>query len=112
MKFNSYPLPKISVELDDFIYHTDIKSVKAFVKEDKPLLEDHLIVCLRQAEENFGITFDQVFTASATYMNSYDSPVFYIKAEAWKRHSHEDIFVHVIAQQDAFQRMNRLYNIT
>lgn len=96
MTHNNYKLPKITTDFNDLISIGEIKQVKAFAKENKCNLENYLIERLEATENELNIMYDQVFSASATYFNSYENPVLYIKAEAWERGTCKELFVHVI----------------
>ena len=112
MTYNAYKLPKITVDFGDRIAHTEIKSVKEYAKQQKANMEDYLIESLKQSEAKLEIHFSQVFIAEATFYNDYEPPVFTIKAEAWNRVSHEDVYVHFYVQPDHFASLFRMYEYT
>ena len=74
-------LPKIKVEFSDTITINEIKTVKAWAKENAETLKDYAADIINRMSALKNIVFYEVFKVTATYFNNYEKPVLHFIVE-------------------------------
>ena len=89
-------LPKLSTDIFSGVTISEAKAIKAYMKETKPMLDDHVQLMLLKAEREMKIGFINIYELEATYFNNYEMPVIKITAKAIDRTSDKADSIHFV----------------
>lgn len=89
-------LPKISTSIFFTATISEAKAIKEWMKNSKPMLDDHVQLMLMKAEREMQIAFIRIYALEATYFNSYEMPVITITAKAIDRTSSKADSLHFV----------------
>ena len=78
-------LPEITTEIDHLVTVGELKKVKEWMEETKPLLEEYAKRMMEKASADQAISWHQVFEIEAVYCNSHEMPVIRISGMAFDR---------------------------
>ena len=80
-------LPEITTEIDHLVTVGELKKVKEWMEETKPLLKEYAERMMEKASSDQALGWHQVFEIEAVYCNAIEMPVIRISGMAFDRTS-------------------------
>ena len=80
-------LPEITTAIDDQVTIGQLKALKKWMDESKPLLQEYAEQMMEKASADQALTWHQIFEIEAVYCNASEMPVIRISGMAFDRTS-------------------------